>query len=155
MLMLHSMKRSDVNRWKHGYITPLSHALFCETQWRHSVKARLYNIPSPMLHSVKRSDVTRWKHGYITPPLSCFILWNAVTSLGESTVIYHPLSHASFCETQWRHSVKARLYNTPSPMLHYVKRSDVTRWKHGYITPPLPCFTLWNAVTSLGESTVI
>ena len=38
-----------------------------------------------------------------------------------------------FCETQWRHSVEIRLYNTPSPILHFVKRSDVTRWKQGYI----------------------
>ena len=37
------------------------------------------------------------------------------------------------CETQWRHSVKTRLYNTPSPILHLMKRSDVTRWKQGYI----------------------
>ena len=34
-----------------------------------------------------------------------------------------------FCETQWRHSVKTRLYNTPPPY-----------------------FILWNAVTSLGEN---
>ena len=39
--------------------------VFCETQWRHSVKTRLYNTPSPILHSVKSSDVTRWKQGYI------------------------------------------------------------------------------------------
>ena len=41
------------------------HVLFCETQWRHSVKTRLYNTPSPILDSVKRSDVTRWNQGYI------------------------------------------------------------------------------------------
>ena len=39
---------------------------------------------------------------------------------------------------------------------HYsVKRSDVTRWKQGYITPPLSYLILWNAVTSLGENKVI
>ena len=36
-----------------------------------------------------------------------------------------------------------------------VKRSDVTRWKQGYITPPPPYFILWNAVTSLDEKNVI
>ena len=34
--------------------------------------------------------------------------WNAVTSLGENKVIQHPLPYTSFCETQWRHSVKTR-----------------------------------------------
>ena len=38
-------------------------------------------------NSVKRSDVTLWKQGYITPPPPYFILWNAVTSLGENKVI--------------------------------------------------------------------
>ena len=38
--------------------------LFRETQWRQSVKTRLYNTPPPY-----------------------FILWNAVTSLGENKVI--------------------------------------------------------------------
>ena len=33
-----------------------------------------------------------------------------------------------------------------------VKRSDVTRWKQGYITPPPPYFILWKAVTSLCEN---
>ena len=55
-----SVKRSDVTRWKQGYITPFPHTSFCETQWRHSVKTRLYN----------------------TLPTH-FFLWNAVTSLGE------------------------------------------------------------------------
>ena len=43
------------------------------------------------------------------------ILWNAVTSLGENKVIYHPLPHTSFSETHWRHSVKSRLYKNPPP----------------------------------------
>ena len=60
-----------------------------------------------------------------------------------------------FCETQGRHSVKIRLYNTPYPILPSVKRSDVTRWKQGYITPPIPYFILWNAGTSLCENKVI
>ena len=68
------------------YADPLS-AQFCEMQWRHSVKTRLDNTPSPILHSVKRSDVTRWKQDYITPPPPYFILWNAVTSLGENKII--------------------------------------------------------------------
>ena len=54
--------------------------VFCETQWRHSVKIKLYNTPSPILHSVKRHDVTRWKHGYIRtlPILYC------ISQLGEN-----------------------------------------------------------------------
>ena len=36
-----------------------------------------------------------------------------------------------------------------------VKRSDVTRWNQGYITPPPPYFILWKAGTSLGENKVI
>ena len=39
--------------------------LFCKTQW---------------LHSMRKQD-------YITPPPPYFILWNAVTSLGENTII--------------------------------------------------------------------
>ena len=42
------------------------------------------------MYSVKCSDVTRWKQGYITPPPPYFILWNAVTSLGENKVIQEP-----------------------------------------------------------------
>ena len=39
-------------------------------------------------NSVKRSDVTRWKQGYNTPSgPPYFILWKAVTSLGETKVI--------------------------------------------------------------------
>ena len=41
---------------------------------------------------MKRSDVIRWKEGYITSLPPYLILWNAVTSLGET-----------------------RLYNTPPP----------------------------------------
>ena len=36
-----------------------------------------------------------------------------------------------------------------------VKRSDVTGWKQGYITPPPPYFILWNALATLGENKVI
>ena len=43
----YSVKRSDVTRWKQGYITPLPHTSFCETQWRHSVKTKLYKTPPP------------------------------------------------------------------------------------------------------------
>ena len=44
----------------------------------------------------------------------------------------NPSWNVKFCETQWRHSVKTRLYKTPTPY-----------------------FILWNAVTSLGENKVI
>ena len=46
--------------------------VFCETQWRHLMKTRSYNTPPPY-----------------------FILWNAVTSLGESKVIWGPIPHTS------------------------------------------------------------
>ena len=70
----------NVLRWSHAPWSKLatkmefrlSHSTFCETQWRHSVKTKLYNTRSPILHSVKHSDVTRWKHGYIrTLPHTC------------------------------------------------------------------------------------
>ena len=59
-----------------------------------------------------------------------------------------------FCETQWRHSVKTELYNTP-PHTSFCE----TRWRQSvktrlYNTPP-PYFILWNAVTSVGENKVI
>ena len=38
-------------------------------------------------YSVTRRGFTRWKQGYIKPPAPYFILWNAVTSLGENKVI--------------------------------------------------------------------
>ena len=41
-------------------------------------------------NSVKRSDVTRRKQGYVRLPLPYFILWNAVTSLGEKRVYNTP-----------------------------------------------------------------
>ena len=55
----------------------------------------------------------------------------------EKSVVSGPLmlqlkGLGEFCETQWRHSVKTRLYKTPPPY-----------------------FILWNAVTSLGENKVI
>ena len=53
-----------------------------------------------------------------------------------------------FCDEQWRHSVKTRLYNTPSPILHSVKRNDVTRWKQSYIGP-LP---ILHCISQLGEN---
>ena len=40
------------------------------------------------VYSLKRSDVTRWKKVIYKHPLPPYvILWNAVTSLGESKVI--------------------------------------------------------------------
>ena len=47
ILQLYSVKRSDVTRWKQGYITPPPHNSFFETQWRHSVKTRLIKNPPP------------------------------------------------------------------------------------------------------------
>ena len=57
----YSVKRSDVTRWKQVYIRPLPHTSFCETQWRHSVKTRLYKTPPPyyivLASSVKTKEV--------------------------------------------------------------------------------------------------
>ena len=39
--------------------------------------------------------------------------------------------------------------------LVFCERSDVTRWKQGYIRSPPPYFILWTAVTSLGKNKVI
>ena len=50
-------------------------------------KIAIKNDVIQRLNSVKRSDVTRLKQGYITPPPPYFILWNAVTSLGENKLI--------------------------------------------------------------------
>ena len=61
-----------------------------------------------------------------------FIIWKKKNSpIFASTrqfydVIIYDVIMVLFCETQWRHSVKTRLYNTPSPILYSVKRSDVT-----------------------------
>ena len=61
---------------------------FHETQWRHSVKIRLYNTPSPILHSVKRSAVTLRKQGYIrTPPPKYFNVLNSSVKIMEVEVI--------------------------------------------------------------------
>ena len=62
-------------------------------------------------------------------------------AVGDSLILPRSVTFDhQFCETQWRHSAKTRLYITPSPILHSVKRSDVTRWKQGYIRPPPPYF---------------
>ena len=55
----------DIEKLKLERTKENSIIIFCETQWRHSVKIRLYSTPSPILHSVKRSDITQWKEGYI------------------------------------------------------------------------------------------
>ena len=60
-----------------------------------------------------------------------------------------------FCETQWRHLMKTRSYNTPSPILHFVKRSDVTRWKQGYMRPYPPYFIVLASSVKTKEVKVI
>ena len=47
MYIEYSLKSSDVTWWKQGYIRPPPHTSFCETQWRNSVKTRLYKTPPP------------------------------------------------------------------------------------------------------------
>ena len=47
----------------------------------------VYSLERYIEYSVKCSDITRWKQGDITPPPLYFILWNAVTSLGDNKII--------------------------------------------------------------------
>ena len=62
------------------------------------------------------------------------ILWNSMTSTSfvftelANTMKYGGGFLYKLVFTEWRHSVKKKLYNTPSPILHSVKRSDVTRF---------------------------
>ena len=61
----HSTHQYAMNYKQFIYLTFTIYIIqFCETQWCLSVKTRLYNTPPPY-----------------------FILWNAVTSLGENKVI--------------------------------------------------------------------
>ena len=73
----------NVLSWNFGkaifYSNPNSLENFCEKQWRHSVKRRLYKTPSPILHSVKLS----WRHSvktrlYRSPPLYFVVLASSV-----------------------------------------------------------------------------
>ena len=54
------VKRSDITRWKQVK-HPLPHTLFCETQWRPSVRRRLYKNSLPyfivLASSVKTNEV--------------------------------------------------------------------------------------------------
>ena len=50
-----------------------------------------------------------------------------MTSLGENKVIYYPLPHTSIYETQWRHSVKTRLYKNPPPYFIVLASSVKTK----------------------------
>ena len=51
--------------------------------------------------------------------------------------------------------MKTMLYNTPSPIIHYVKRSDVTRRKQGYISSPAPYFIVLASSAKTKEVKVI
>ena len=88
---------------------------------------------SPRTNQRWRGSVSSWVQDVLTIcPFRIIIfipriLWNAVTSLGENKVIYDPLPHISFCETQWRHSVKTRLYKTPPPYFIVVASSVKTK----------------------------
>ena len=77
--------------------------IFCEKQWRHPVKTKLYNTPSPILHSVKRSDVTRWKQGYIRPPPPYFIVLASSVKTKEVKVIeFHRIDFEEDQKFVWR-----------------------------------------------------
>ena len=64
---------------------------------------------------------------WVFPDHFISIMWNAVTTLGENKVIKHPFSHTSFCETQWCHLVKTRLYKTHSPYFIILASSVKTK----------------------------
>ena len=61
--ILYSLKRSDVTRWKQGFITPPS-----------------------ILHFMKRSDITRWKQGYI------IVLASSVKTKEFKVIEFHRIS---------------------------------------------------------------
>ena len=71
-----------------------------------------------------------------------FVKWQTHPFISMGTISW------LFCETQWRHSVKTRLYNTPSPILPSLKRSDVTRWNKA-IWEPSP---ILHCISQLGEN---
>ena len=82
--------------------------------------SRNFKFPS----FVKRSEVTLWKQSYITP-----------------------LPHTSFCETQWRHSVKTSLYKNPPPyfivLASSVKTKEIEVIFTEYIYSPHTCRPNW------------
>ena len=85
-----SVKRSDVTRWKQGDITPLPHTSFCETQWRHSVKRRLYNTPLPHTSFCE----TQWRHSvktrlYKNPPQYSIVLASSVKAKEVKVIEFH------------------------------------------------------------------
>ena len=58
-------------QWRHSVKTklyntppPLPHTSFCETQWRHSVKTRLYKIPSAILHCISQLGENKGGQGH-------------------------------------------------------------------------------------------
>ena len=70
----------------------------------------------------------------------------------SSTTLVHDAGPTS---TQHWFNVSCLLELFVGHPVYSVKRSDVTRWKQGYIRPPPLYFILWNWVTSLGENKVI
>ena len=109
--------------------------------------------------------------GPFSPTRSCFATATTASSgLKNSHISFFQTKHLKIlmfkhsfhfvliphiCETQWRHSVKIKLYNTSSPILHSVKRSDVTRWKQGYIRSPPPYFIVLANSVKIKEVKVI
>ena len=88
--LLISGKRSDVTQWKHGDVTPLPHTSFCETQWRHSVKTRLYKNPPPyfivLANSVKTKEFEVIEFHRLSSPLSRLHAWHARMAKAEASL---------------------------------------------------------------------
>ena len=82
----YSVKRSEVTRWKQGYITP-----------------------PPILHSVKRSDVIWWKQGYIRTLPHTSLYWPARWKGGRGHWVsqnrrVHHLAAMVVEGTRWRYT---------------------------------------------------
>ena len=97
-------KHLQILMFKHSFhLVLIPH--ICETQWRHSVKIKLYNTSSPILHSVKRSDVTRWKQGYIrSPPPYFIVLANSVKIKEVKVIEFHRITWIDWLIKQITHN---------------------------------------------------
>ena len=89
-------------------MTSLRFTEFCETQWRHSVKTRLYNTPFPQTSFCE----TQWRHSVKTRlyknPLSYFIVLASsvktkeveVIEFRKSTILFYTLCRNKDEETK-------------------------------------------------------
>ena len=104
------MKRSDFTRWKQGYITPPPHTSFCKTQWRHSVKTRLYKNPPPyfivLASKVKTKEVEVIKFHSICECIYQIQLYKHVQFVNVGVFMVHVDNHVSNVRFKWMRHVK-------------------------------------------------